>query len=220
MPVVKRLAVAALILVAGMVALGCGSSVATTKQKSTSTPTTAPSTTATSTLAPRTVPASSVPAEVACQNGQIRVSAILYAAAAGSAAETLGFVNVSDRPCTLSGYPGVAGLNAQGGQVIQATRLISTMLGGVQNGSTALPVVSLAPGQTASADVAGSDNPLNGATSCPYYPSLLVTAPNMTESTTITGVGVQGPGTSAQGFPGCSGVVIDPVVPGTTGRAN
>ena len=45
MPIVKRLVSAGLIPLAGVVALGCGSSVATTKPKTTSPPTTAATTT-------------------------------------------------------------------------------------------------------------------------------------------------------------------------------
>jgi hypothetical protein len=165
-----------------------------------------------------TVPTSTVAAEVACQNDQIHVAAIRFGAAAGSVAETLGFINVGGQSCTLSGYPGVAGLDAQGVQAVQAIRDIQGMLGGLQSGSTTLPVVSLAPGQTASADVEGTDNPVGSATSCEYYPALLVTPPNLTQSTSITDVGFQGPGTAAQGFPDCSGLRINPVVPGTTGR--
>lgn len=186
----------------------------TTTQTRKSTTTTTPETTTT----PTTVPTSSIPADVACQNDQIQVVPLSYGAAAGSVAETIGFVNVSGRSCKLSGYPGVAGLDAQGNQVVQATREIQGMLGGLQNGSTTLPVVSLAPGQTASADVEGSDNPLGEARSCEYYPSLLVTPPNLTQSTSITKIGVQGPGTNVQGFPGCSGLRVNPVVPGNTGR--
>jgi len=58
------------------------------------------------------------------------------------------------------------------------------------------------------------------ATSCPYYPSLLVTPPNLTVSTPVTDVGLQGPGATVRGFPGCSGLYVDPVVPGSTGRAS
>jgi hypothetical protein len=185
------------------------------------TPSTTTSTTSTVARPPTALPTTTVaPTGAACQNNQIRVEALGYGAAAGSVAETLGFVNVSDRSCSLGGYPGVAGLDAEGNQVIQATRETTSMLGGLQNGSKILPVVSLAPGQTASADVAGNDNPVGTATSCPYYPSLLVTPPNLTQPTLVTKVGVQVPGATVRGFPGCSGLSVDPVVPGSTGRAS
>jgi len=164
---VKQVALVALVLLVGAVAAGCGSPVATTAPKTTPravtpkttpravtpkttpravTPKTTPSSTSAPTTAP-TAPATTVaPAEAACQNDQIRVVALGYGEAAGSVAETLGFVNVSGRSCSLGGYPGVAGLDAEGQQVIQATRETSSMLGGLQNGSKNLPVVSLAPG--------------------------------------------------------------------------
>jgi hypothetical protein len=65
--------------------------------------------------------------------------------------------------------------------------------------------------------VEGSDVPL-GASACPaYFGSFLVTAPNGTTSVTLTSVGMQGPDFAEHGFPGCSPLVVTPVVPGTTG---
>jgi len=105
------------------------------------------------------------------------------------------------------GYPGVAALTTQGVQAQQAQRELNGYLGGLEN-STTLPLVVLASGQTASALVEGTDNPVNGASSCPSYPALLVTPPGFTVSTKV----------SVGGFPGCSNLEVHPVVPGTSGQ--
>ena len=77
--------------------------------------------------------------------------------------------------------------------------------------------VPLEPGQVATATVDGSDNPVGGATSCPFYPALLVTVPDETRPVILSGVGWQGPEFATQGFPGCSPLVVTPVVPGDSG---
>ena len=125
------------------------------------------------------------------------------------------FTNQSQSTCSLSGYPGVAGLDAQGNQIVQVPRTLSGYLGGLQNGATTPPTVMLAPAQTASAAVEGTDNPVGSATSCPYYPALLVTPPNLTDSVRVT---VSGLGTNPPGLPGCSLTEVHPVVPGSSGR--
>jgi hypothetical protein len=124
------------------------------------------------------------------------------------------FTNQSQSACTLSGYPGVAGLDAQGNQAVQAVRTLAGYLGGLKPGDTTPPLVSLAPGQTASATVEGTDNPIGSATSCPYYPILLVTPPNLTDSVRVT---VSDLGRVTSGLPGCSPIEVHPVVPGNSG---
>lgn len=103
------------------------------------------------------------------------------------------------------GYPGVAGLNAAGHQVIQATRTLNGYMQVLPAGQSP-PVVTLTPGGSASAFVEGTDVPVGPATSCPNYPELLVTPPNTTQSLTINA-----------SMPGCSPIQVHPVVPGTTG---
>ena len=115
------------------------------------------------------------------------------------------FTNTGVATCHLMGYPGVAGLDAAGHQVIQAVRTLNGYVRVLPAGHGA-PVVTLATGQSASAFVEGTDVPTGGATSCPTYPKLLVTPPNTTQSVTI-----------AKAMPGCSPVQVHPVVPGTTG---
>ena len=162
-------------------------------------------------------PGSNDVAAARCQNGQLAVTVLGNGAAAGSVGQVIGFINVSKVACTLTGYPGVAGLDAQGRQVTQAQRQLMGMVGGLANGATTPPAVTLAPRQSASAMVEGSDNPVGTATSCTYYPSLLVTPPNLTQSTKVT---IALSGSTIAGFPGCSSLGVDPVVPGRTGRLN
>jgi len=137
-----------------------------------------------------------------CENGQLAVRTFSEQPAAGTVPLILRFVNVGKTTCRLSGYPGVAALNFQGVQVVQATR-----------GATVPTTVSLAPGQTASATLFGSDDRLQGTTPCPLYPALLVTPPNATESVKVDVAGPDG-----TGLPGCNALGINPVVPGANGQ--
>lgn len=121
---------------------------------------------------------------------------------AGSAAEELGFLNVSSSLCTLSGYPGVAALNTQGQQIAVATRSDSD--------GAALTDVDLKPGQIAAALVQGSDG---SAVKCGYFTrSFLVTPPNLTRATTVTADS----SSAAIGVSGACPISIAPVTPETT----
>ncbi len=116
------------------------------------------------------------------------------------------FKNIGTSNCSLSGYPGVAALDATGNQVAQAQRTPSGYLGGMETGSTTPPVVHLTPGAVASSMVEGTDVPEGTATSCPTYPALLVTPPTAKQSVKL-----------AISLPGCSPLQVHPVVSGTTG---
>ena len=151
-----------------------------------------------------------------CANDQLRISALQYGAAGGAASEVIAFTDISSEPCSLTGYPGVAALDSQGHQVEQARRQLNAMMGGQYEG-TQPETVPLEPGELATATVQGSDAPI-GSTICPSsFPSFLVTAPDATTSVTLTQVGMRGPDFAEQGFPGCTPLVVTPVVPGTTG---
>lgn len=126
------------------------------------------------------------------------------------------FTNVSGTRCTMSGYPGVAALNADGDQVAQATRHGTGMMGGLPSDSSPLPVVTLVPGQMASAEIEGTDMPPGNATTCIGYPSFLITPPGETHSVRVA---VPMVNASYRGFPGCYPISVNPVVPGSTGRA-
>lgn len=137
----------------------------------------------------------------------LAVSAGAGGAAAGNVSVPLLFRNAGTVTCILSGYPGVAALDRSGRQVAQADRTPSGYSGGLTPGQTVPPAVRLAPGQSASALVEGSDVPVGAATSCPSYASLLVTPPDLTISVPVS-----------RALPGCSAIEVHPVVPGTAGR--
>lgn len=213
-----------LLLAVAVTFAGCGSGSLTATGSSTTSlpqssttlvPTTTkgptPSTTSTSTtVTPET---SAAPP---CQDGQIEVSNAGGGSGLGHQDQVILFTNQGQSICSLSGYPGVAGLDGQGGEAVQAQRTLSGYLGGLITGATTPPVVSLAPGQIASATVEGTDNPIGAATSCPFYPYLLVTPPNLTDSVrvTVTDFGRL----NHPGLPGCTRIEVHPVVPGTSGR--
>jgi hypothetical protein len=115
------------------------------------------------------------------------------------------FTNISGTPCTLYGYPGVAGLDTNGHQIAQAYRTPQVLLGGAP---TDVPTrVTLASGAQVSALIGGGANPINDETACPAdYTAVLVTPPGATTSTELP-----------VDFPSCSGLAVTPVVPGPTG---
>ncbi|MDQ2728567.1 MAG: DUF4232 domain-containing protein [Actinomycetota bacterium] len=154
----------------------------------------------------RAAPDTAAPASSAdCQGTSLVVSAGPGTAGLGHVGVPLLFRNSGTTPCRLAGYPGVAGLTSGGGQT-QAARTLGGYLGGLRSGMSSLPVIELAPGEVASALVEGTDAPAGTATSCPSFTALLVTPPNTRQASRLTA-----------GLPGCSGLAVHPVVPGTTG---
>jgi len=203
-----------------LLAVGCSGSAGNTASSSTtsvaatatseatigSTPAAAGTTATTAT--PSSVPPGSTSTTVAdpnCGFGQLKVSAGPGQGATGHISAVLVFTNTSAEQCQLTGYPGVAGVDASGTQQVQATRTLNGFMGGIPNG-TKPPVVTLAAGQSASATVEGTNVPTDSQPTCPTYPALLVTPPNATQSVTITAE-----------LPGCSPLQVHPVVAGTTG---
>ena len=163
------------------------------------------STTSSSGTSSTTTTTTTQPTVAACKTGQLSVTAGMSSGAAGTIGQVLLFDNVSSTLCLIHAFPGVAGLDANGNQLTQATRILSN--GTPFTGSAAsLPTIQLAPGATASALVEGSDVPTGNATSCVSYPALLVTPPNALQSVKVTAT-----------LPGCSGLRVTPVVAGTAG---
>ncbi len=142
-----------------------------------------------------------------CTPGGLKVTVGAESAGSGHRSVALVFTNVGSTPCTLHGYPGVAALNATGAQIAQATRTPSGYLGGLAPGR-AIPYVTLAAGQSASATVEAMAFNASDGSACTAYAGLLVTPPNETRSVRV-------PWTND----GCSGLEIHPVVPGVTGRS-
>ncbi len=117
--------------------------------------------------------------------------------------EVLGFTNISTSSCSLTGYPGVAGLDAQGTEMVQAKRV-----------GEPGPSVTLAPHQVASAMVNGEANSASSAP-CPAYRTFLVTPPDLTQPTAVR-VALNLP---YEQFRTCTGLTVEPVVAGSTGEA-
>jgi len=204
MPIVKRVAAIALIPMAGVVALGCGSSGTARIASSTSTtvaPTTAPPTTATATTAiPTTSPTSGVGP---CTSGQLSATVGSGQGAAGTEIYQLVFTNAGSTSCTLQGYPGVSFVGANGVQ-------LGSPAG--RGGSTAPPLTSLEPSQSvyatftypSSGNICGNaGTPTAGlrvyppnqtaALLAPFtYASVCSTAPGASSGLTIFPIGVQG----------------------------
>jgi hypothetical protein len=151
-----------------------------------------------------TGPAASAAALASCRSGTTTVSVGRGSGGLGHLAITLLFHNGSGSRCVLFGYPGVALASASGTQV-QAARTRSGYLGGLSSSATAVPVVRLGPGQTASALMEGDDVASGGGT-CPGYASLLVTPPNETSTQHL-----------ARSLTALCSPQIHPVVAGATG---
>ena len=187
----RRLAPATALLIA-LSAAACSSTAS-----STSTSTTAATTTTTTKVTTTTTPTPTTAAGTArCTSATLSVTAGASNGSAGHVNTPVVFTNTSSSPCTLFGYPGVAALDASGGQAAQATR-------------TATPGPShlvIAPGTTASALVINTSIPSGNQTSCATWSGLLVTPPNDTKSTKLI---VE--------LPGCSGFTVSAVVAGSNG---
>jgi len=193
---VRWTVVAALGAVALLVA-ACSSTPSVKPSTSTSTSTTHRATTTTTTQA----------AISNCTSARLSVSAGMSSGAAGTIGQVVLFENTSTTTCLLHAFPGVAGLDAAGNQVVQATREVN--LAPFSGSTSTLPTVQLTPGSTASALVFGSDVPAGGATSCVTYAGLLVTPPNALQSVHLDVT-----------MPGCAGLRVGPVYPGATGMAS
>ncbi len=140
---------------------------------------------------------------LACGNADVTVEVGASGAGLGHVDATIVFINSSDHPCTLFGYPGVAGLDSAGREATRALPTLSGYLGGGYTEATVL----LAPGGAASALVEGTTVPTGTATACPVYARLLVTGPDQTTSHSL-----------AVSMPGCSLLQVHPVVTGAAGR--
>jgi hypothetical protein len=141
-----------------------------------------------------------------CTLAHLKVSVQSGGAGLGNYGLLLVFKHDNSTTCVMHGYPGVAGLDAHGNQVTQARRTLRGYLGGLEQSINVIPTVRLAPGETASALVEGTNVPPGNATSCTEYKGLLVTPPDETQSVRL-----------AVTANGCDGLQIHPVVPGDTG---
>jgi Protein of unknown function (DUF4232) len=164
-------------------------------------------TTTTTTTPPTSTTSSTAPTLAACTTAQLSVTAGLNSGAAGTIGQVVLFQNTGTTTCLLHAFPGVAGLNSSGVQIVQATREVN--LAPFSGSTASLPTIQLTPGSTGSALVLGSDVPEGAATSCVTYAALLITPPNAFQSVKLD-----------VSLPGCSGLRVGPVYPGTTGMAS
>jgi hypothetical protein len=114
------------------------------------------------------------------------------------------FTNHGSR-CTLTGYPGVDGLNARGKKVVSARRTRRGYLGGLSGHDARPRTVSLRHGSSASAVLEGYGAAVSGRGRCARYRFIAVTAPNTMHTERFT--------TEPLCYP-----EIHPVVAGLTGR--
>ena len=169
---IRRLAPLALVALS-LTAAACSSSA------SSDSTTTGPTTTA--------KPATTTTASVAwCGVGLLTITAGSPSGAAGHVQVPLVFKNTSAASCVTGGFPGVAGTNSSGSQVIQAARV------GSSNGR-----LTLAPGASATATVSAVDVPSGNETTCPTLSGLVVTPPNTVKTAQVI-----------VSLPGCAGMSV------------
>lgn len=121
----------------------------------------------------------------ACSGSQLAITLTHTGALGGQAGGYLTFTNKSTSPCQISGWPGVTGVSKTGTSAALA-HAQSTMYGAWQY-SAPVPLVYLAPGDSAYAVVAADDNPAGSASSCPSpYAQLRVTVPGSTTAATVS----------------------------------
>jgi Domain of unknown function (DUF4232) len=139
-----------------------------------------------------------------CTDSQLKVREGRLNGGAGHIGFPIHFKNHSSTTCSLRGYPGAAGLNKHGKQVVQAKRTRRGMVGGLKPHHP-IPTVVLHPGQVASAVVEGSDVPFKNH-KCRTLHGMLITPPN-----DYTAVHIK------QAPPDCSGIEVHPVIKGKSG---
>ena len=140
-----------------------------------------------------------------CTGSQIKVTLGQSSAGMSHDAEPLVFTNTSSTTCTMQGYPGAAIMSGST-VVLNATRTLNGYIGDERQLSSA-PLITLAPGATASAML---ESLANAGETC--YPTgsgtLEVTPPNTTATTSLTSMTV---GTNGI----CADFQVHPVVAGT-----
>ena len=134
--------------------------------------TTAPPTSGVAPSTSTSAAAAGVPAH--CQPADLAGSILGRQGAAGTIEITIALRNATAAPCALEGYPGMALVDAAGGQ------LPSQVVPGGSLSFDDFPKapVTIGPGQSAYFNVGYSDVPAGGETACPTSASLWVTPPD------------------------------------------
>jgi hypothetical protein len=148
-PAVARMAAAmsmarvgrvAAVLALAALAAGCSSS---SSSSTSSSGTSSPATTVTVTATATSSSTSTAGAAAACATSALRISQSAPNGYAGGVIVTLGFTNASGATCTLYGYPGVSLVSSAQTQIGLAAK----------RSGTAVKLIALAPGATASASL-------------------------------------------------------------------
>jgi hypothetical protein len=163
----------------GLLATACGSNTSDAGASAGSTSAGSSANSASSTLSTGTTVAAATTATTAPAGSATCTQAQLTATTGGTAKEdvqvlAIVFTNHSSSACTVTGYPGVAGLNAAGAQTAQAVR----------EPGLATPTITLAPGASGSALVKTAK--VNSAPDCEFAGGLAVTPPNTSTTVKLT----------------------------------
>ena len=143
-----------------------------------------------------------------CAHGALGVTADAGGMAGlGHAGVRVVYTNRGATACSIVGYPSVVPVTAAGRRGPPALATPSGYLGGAPGTGAARRVVVLAHGARASSIVEGTDVPVGSATSCPSFVALLVAPPGGTAARL------------AVELPGCSRLLVHPVVAGASGQA-
>ena len=179
----STLAAAVLVSIAGVGALGCGSSVGQTRPRQTSSTSTEQPTTTTSAPSSTTTapPTTAVTGGAPCTSGQLSVTVGPGQGAAGTEILPLVFKNTGSTLCTLQGYPGVSAVVADGVQLGQPANRAA---------ASSTPLDALEPGQTTQAIFTYGD-PLSDCPNPTIALGLRVYPPDQTAALFVptTGVG-------------------------------
>jgi hypothetical protein len=130
----------AAVLALAALAAGCSSS---SSSSTSSSGTSSPATTVTVTATATSSSTSTAGAAAACATSALRISQSAPNGYAGGVIVTLGFTNASGATCTLYGYPGVSLVSSTQTQIGLAAK----------RSGTAVKLIALAPGATASASL-------------------------------------------------------------------
>jgi hypothetical protein len=140
-----------------------------------------------------------------CEPGNIEVALGRSGAGLGHWGTALLIVDPSANSCEFTGYPTVRAYVSSTKRWVAALRTPSGYLGGLQSGQR-IHRVELNAYRVASFMLEGTDNPVNGATSCPTYLRVTVAFAGWPPSANLP-----------LGAAACSLLEVHPIVYGPTG---
>jgi hypothetical protein len=151
---------------------------ATTTTTGRSTSTTATTTAPTSTSSPSSTTSTTAAGVTTCLASQLSIGSHAQGAAAGTIYLTVTLTNISSSTCTLSGYPGMQLLGAQGTAI--PTNVVRGGLGAGAPAAAQKPpsLVTLLPQQVATFSLMYEDVPEGNETTCPTSSRAEITPPN------------------------------------------